>query len=82
MHGGSVWSEVRNLAVTVDGNLALCTALESMGARPDAPQPFTLWYRLTLALQRRDDGWRIIHEHSSTPFHMDGSMRAATDLRP
>lgn len=25
---------------------------------------------------------RITHEHSSTPFYMDGSGRAANDLRP
>lgn len=80
--GGSVWSEVRDLEVTVDGDLALCTSLESMGAPPSAPQPFALWYRSTLALRRREGEWRIVHEHSSTPFHMDGSFRAATDLQP
>lgn len=80
--GGSVWSEVRDLRVTVDGDLALCTSLQSMGAPADSPQPFTLWYRSTLGLRRLDAQWRIIHEHSSTPFHMDGSFRAATDLQP
>jgi len=80
--GGSVWSEVRDLHVTVDGDLALCTSLESMGAPPSSPQPFTLWYRSTLGLRRLDGEWRIVHEHTSTPFHMDGSFRAATDLQP
>lgn len=80
--GGSVWSEVRDLRVTVDGELALCTSLESMGAPPDSPQPFTLWYRSTLGLRRLDGTWRIFHEHTSTPFHMDGSALAATDLEP
>ncbi len=80
--GGSVWSEVRDLQVTVDGDLALCTSLESMGAPPDSPQPFTLWYRSTLGLRRLDGQWRIAHEHTSTPFHMDGSFRAAVDLTP
>jgi uncharacterized protein (TIGR02246 family) len=80
--GGSVWAEVRDLRVTVDGNLALCTSLDSMGAPPDSPQPFTLWYRSTLGLRRTDRQWRIVHEHTSTPFHMDGSLRAATDLQP
>jgi uncharacterized protein (TIGR02246 family) len=80
--GGSVWAEVRDLRVTVDGNLALCTSLDSVGAPPDSPQPFTLWYRSTLGLRRTDRQWRIVHEHTSTPFHMDGSLRAATDLQP
>ena len=80
--GGSVWSQVRDLAVIVDGDLALCTSLESMGAPPDSPEPFAFWYRSTLGLRRLAGEWRIIHEHTSTPFHMDGSFRAATDLQP
>jgi ketosteroid isomerase-like protein len=27
-------------------------------------------------------GWRITHEHNSTPFYMDGSDKAALDLQP
>ena len=80
--GGGVWVEVRDLQVTVDGDLALCTSLQSMGAPPDSPQPFSLWYRSTLGLRRLDGRWLVVHEHTSTPFHMDGSNRAATDLRP
>ncbi|MET3806551.1 ketosteroid isomerase-like protein [Nakamurella sp. UYEF19] len=80
--GGQVWAEVRDLQVTVSGDLALCTSLASMGAPPEAPQPFALWYRSTLGLRRLADGWSIVHEHTSTPFHMDGTFRAATDLRP
>jgi uncharacterized protein (TIGR02246 family) len=80
--GGSVLADVQDLQVTVDGDLALCTSLESMGAPPDAPQQFTLWYRSTLGLRRVDGQWRICHEHTSTPFYMDGSNRAALDLTP
>ncbi len=80
--GGSVWAEVRDLQVTVSGDLALCSSLESMGAPPESPQPFTLWYRSTLGLGRIDGRWLIVHEHRSTPFHMDGSFRAAVDLQP
>lgn len=80
--GGRVWSQVQDLVVTVDGDLALCTSLDSMGAPPDSPEPFALWYRSTLGLRRLGGEWRIVHEHTSTPFHMDGSFRAATDLQP
>jgi ketosteroid isomerase-like protein len=80
--GGSVWSEVRDLSVTVSGDLALCTSLDSMGTPPDSRQQFTLWYRSTLALARTGGAWLIIHEHTSTPFYMDDSARAATDLQP
>ena len=37
---------------------------------------------MTTALARTDDGWRVIHDHVSVPFHMDGSFRAAIDLEP
>ena len=26
--------------------------------------------------------WKIAHEHTSVPFYMDGSFRAAVDLEP
>jgi ketosteroid isomerase-like protein len=35
-----------------------------------------------VGLRRTTAGWQITHEHDSTPFYMDGSGRAATDLRP
>jgi ketosteroid isomerase-like protein len=80
--GGSVWIEMRDVDVRVAGDLAVVTALESMGSRPGAPEQFTLWYRTTLVYARGPQGWLIVHEHSSTPFHMDGSLRAAVDLQP
>ncbi len=80
--GGRVWAELRQLQVTVDGDLALSTSLESLGAPPDASGQFTMWYRSTVVWRRIDDCWRIVHHHTSTPLHMDGSLRAATDLEP
>jgi ketosteroid isomerase-like protein len=47
-----------------------------------APAPFTFWFRSTFGLRCSDGSWRIVHQHDSTPFHMDGSFRAATDLEP
>jgi ketosteroid isomerase-like protein len=40
-----------------------------------------LWFRATLGLCKTGDGWKV-HEHDSTPFYIDGSGRAATDLQP
>ncbi len=78
--GGSVGSEVRDLEVTVGGDVAFCTGLERMGAPEGGPGG--LWFRSTLGLRRVEGQWRIAHEHTSTPFYMDGSMRAAVDLLP
>jgi PhnB protein len=38
--------------------------------------------RSTLAFRKVGAAWKIAHGHSSVPFLMDGSYRAATDLTP
>ncbi len=51
------------------------------GTKTDGEQ-VDLWFRSTVGLRRTAAGWQITHEHDSTPFYMDGSGRAATDLTP
>ncbi len=41
-----------------------------------------LWTRTTVCLRRIGGAWRIVHEHTSVPFYMDGSFKAAIDLEP
>lgn len=41
-----------------------------------------VWFRATVGLRRGDGGWTIMHEHTSVPFYMDGSFKAAIDLQP
>ena len=41
-----------------------------------------LWVRTTLGFRKADGRWRVVHEHVSVPFYMDGSERAALDLKP
>jgi ketosteroid isomerase-like protein len=80
---GPVLLEHRDLEVAVDGTVAFAHALTRMTARPaGAPQGFSFWLRSTFGLRLVEGRWRIVHEHASTPFHMDGSFRAAVDLEP
>ncbi|MGH8861439.1 MAG: YybH family protein [Jatrophihabitantaceae bacterium] len=82
-HGGRVGYAVADLDVTVSGDLALCTSLDRMGGADDSSgEQFELWFRATLALRRDGDTWRVVHDHRSTPFYMDGSFKAALDLKP
>ena len=75
--------EVTQLQVTADGDVAFATSIDSMTATPQgATEPFTLWYRVTVGLRRIDGRWLITHEHASVPFYMDGSFKAAVDLKP
>jgi len=74
--------EVRDLAVTAGEDVAFCTSLERLTATPlGSSESFTLWVRSTVGLRKVDGTWRITHEHSSTPFYMDGSFQAAVDLQ-
>lgn len=73
----------RDPTVVADGDVAFVHALTSMTATPAGQdEPFTLWFRSTYGLRRIDGVWRIVHEHGSVPFHMDGSFAAAVGLTP
>jgi uncharacterized protein (TIGR02246 family) len=73
----------RDLVVGSDGDIAFVHGLRSMTATPvGRDEPFTMWMRSSYGLRRTDRGWKIVHEHESTPFYMDGSFRAAVDLEP
>ena len=41
-----------------------------------------VWVRATFCCRKIDGKWKIVHEHQSVPFYMDGSYRAALDLTP
>ena len=61
--------------------MAFVHCLTRMTATPmGSPDPFSLWLRSTFGLRRIEGRWLITHRHESTPFHMDGSFRAATEL--
>jgi uncharacterized protein (TIGR02246 family) len=81
--GGSVEYEVTDLAVTIGADVAFAHSLNRMAdPAPDGDHGFELWFRATYGLRKADDRWRIAHEHTSTPFYMDGSFDPATDLKP
>jgi ketosteroid isomerase-like protein len=80
---GPVVLEHRDLVVAAEAAVAFAFALTKMTAKPvGAPEAFSFWLRSTFGLRLLDGRWRIVHEHSSTPFYMDGSFRAAVDLEP
>lgn len=80
---GPVDYEIRDLVVTVGGDVGFCHSVNRLSATPRGGSgSFDLWFRSTVCVVRVDGGWRVAHEHSSVPFYMDGSFRAAVDLRP
>jgi ketosteroid isomerase-like protein len=75
--------EARDFNVTVSGDFAFCHGfLHMSGTKKGAEGRVSFWMRETLCLQRHGSDWKIVHEHTSVPFYMDGSLRPAFDLNP
>jgi ketosteroid isomerase-like protein len=80
---GPIERESRDFNITVSGDFAFCHGFYRLGGTPKAAgRPISFWMRATVSLHRDGDVWRIVHEHTSVPFYMDGSLRPAFDLQP
>jgi uncharacterized protein (TIGR02246 family) len=73
--------DIRDLDVIADGAVAFASYLfQVRGTMTDGTE-VAMWVRSTAGLRRDDNGWKIVHEHSSVPF--DGATgEALTRLRP
>ena len=81
---GPIWQEILEFAATVaaGAGIAHCHGLVNLRGEKIGEGTIDMWFRSTWCLGRIDGRWRITHEHNSTPFYMDGTYRAATDLVP
>lgn len=79
---GPVSLDTRLLRLSIGGATAFCASLMRMRGRRTDGTDVDLWFRNTLCFQKTEGHWRIVHDHASVPFHMDGSFRAAVDLHP
>jgi uncharacterized protein (TIGR02246 family) len=79
---GPIDYENRDLTITAGDDVAFCHSLNRMMATTTKGSKVDLWFRQTLCFRKIDGRWRITHEHSSVPFYMDGSYKAAVDLKP
>jgi ketosteroid isomerase-like protein len=79
---GPVEVEICDLHVEASGDVGWSRSLNRLRGVLKGGREVDMWMRSTLAFRRVGGAWRIAHGHSSVPFRMDGSYRAATDLRP
>jgi ketosteroid isomerase-like protein len=80
---GPIQIESRDFEITVAGDIAFCHGVMRMtGNKKGVDQTVSFWMRETLCLKRNRNIWKIVHEHTSVPFYMDGSLRPAFDLEP
>jgi PhnB protein len=79
---GPLGVELRDLAITVRDDIAHGHGFVHLhGTKTDGERP-DVWARHTVCLRRIDGAWKVTHEHTSVPFYMDGSLKAAVDLTP
>jgi uncharacterized protein (TIGR02246 family) len=78
---GPIQIDARDVNLIVDGDLAFVSAFNRMSGRQGGEDQ-DMWYRTTMCLRKSGGRWRIVCDHSSVPFYMDGSYRAAVDLKP
>jgi PhnB protein len=79
---GQIGFAITELNITASEDVAFCHALVHLtGSRTDGSES-DVWFRDTLGLRKASGVWKIAHGHESVPMRMDGSFRAAIDLRP
>jgi len=79
---GPVGLEVRDLEIRTSGDLAFGTSLNRIGGSRTNGEETDVWARATAGYRKIDGRWLVAHEHVSVPFYMDGSLKAAVDLKP
>lgn len=78
---GPLKFEYKDMQIKVSGDLAFSTSLRRMVGDQNG-RHLDIWSRKTLVFERIDGEWKIVHDHESVPFYMDGSNKAAIDLKP
>jgi uncharacterized protein (TIGR02246 family) len=79
---GPIGYETRALAVATGEDVAFCHGLSRLTGTKIGGEKADVWFRTTLGLRKLDGAWKIVHEHESVPFYMDGSFKAAVNLKP
>ena len=80
---GPIQHASRDLDISVSGDLAFCHGYFRLAGTPKSVgHEIGFWMRATVCLRKIGGAWKIVHEHESVPFYMDGSQRPAFDLEP
>ncbi|MFF9347728.1 YybH family protein [Streptomyces sp. NPDC014734] len=73
--------EIRELEVAAADGFAFGHYLFQVRGTMNDGTAVSMWVRSTVCFREHEDGWKIVHEHSSVPF--DGTTgRALVGLRP
>jgi ketosteroid isomerase-like protein len=79
---GPIGYEIRDLGITMGDDVAFSHSLNRIYGKRTNGEDTDVWVRVTDGFRKIDGKWLITHEHVSVPFYMDGSYKAAVDLKP
>ena len=79
---GPIGWETHDLTIAVSGDVAFSHALNRLTGTSVRGERTDMWVRQTVGFRKVGGTWKIAHEHTSVPFYMDGTDRAALDLEP
>jgi PhnB protein len=78
---GPLGYELRGLEIVAGDGVAFSHSLNHLTGTQNGKRA-DVWFRSTLGFRKVGGQWKIAHEHESVPFLMDGSDKAALDLKP
>lgn len=79
--GGTMIMEPHEVAVTLGGDIAFVHYVVRCGCIDDKGEEQIGWMRATVCCRHTPDGWRIAHEHYSSPFDPH-TMKMSENLAP
>jgi ketosteroid isomerase-like protein len=80
---GPVGYTFHDMSITCEGDIAFGAGFAHIqGKRTTGEQQTDVWLRATICWRRENGRWTVAHQHMSVPFYMDGSLKAAVDLKP
>lgn len=65
--------KIKDLEVIADGDVAFAHYLFQVRGTMTDDTVVDMWVRSTVGFRRGEDGWKIVHEHSSVPFTPSGT---------
>lgn len=72
----------REMNISCAGDVGFAYGLTYMAGERTNGEKTDLWFRETFGLRKIEGDWKITHQHQSVPMKMDGSQKAAIDLKP
>jgi ketosteroid isomerase-like protein len=79
---GPIGYEIRDLSITAGDGVAFSHSLNRIHGKRTNGEDTDVWVRVTACFRKMSGKWKVTHEHISVPFYMDGSYKAAVDLKP